>query len=105
MSNLFNKLNEGGIGAKETICVEGVTLCVERVRWGYRIQVIEITSRHFYLYEGLKTVLSEGFVETLHEGDYSFRNLHNYYLGYEPSMPVRDLELCNLLLEGVCHND
>ena len=105
MANIFNRLNEGGIGTKETICVDGVTLCVERVRWGYQIQVLETTSKYFYLYEGLKTVLSEGFVETLHESDYSYRCLNCYYLGYEPSMPVRDLELCNLLLEGVCCND
>lgn len=105
MINIFSRLNEGGIGTKEIIEVDSVALCVERVRWGYSIQVVKTTSKRFYLYEGLKAVLSEGFVEAICIHDYSFRDLRYYYLGYEPTTSVRDLELCNLLLEGVYNND
>lgn len=105
MINVFSRLNEGGIGTNDIICVDGVTMSVERVRWGYMIQVLENTSSRYYLYEGFKTVLSEGFVEMVCSGEYSFKSLCYYYLGYNPDKSIRKIMLYDLLLKGVYNND
>lgn len=92
------------IGYITEVGLDGITVSINRGKYGYRITVKRVTDLYPMIQEGESSVISRAYIEDVQRHGYDFQMMCAYYNGYNPRITVHELILFDIVLGGLLYD-